>query len=76
MTRELRCTAGHVVGVRQAGVYTGLVVIRCAGRSIAVREQGIVAVLCECGQSWEPTMARLPLDDIEIKAPTLAVGRR
>ena len=72
MTRELRCTAGHVVGVPQCGEYTGLVLLRSHGREFLVRLSGIVAIRCDCGSGWVPDAAGMPLDGLETKAPQLA----
>lgn len=78
MSRELRCTAGHVVGIPQCGDYTGLVLLVSAkgrrGREYLVRLAGIVAIRCDCGAGWTPDAAGLPLEGLEHKAPSL-VGR-
>ena len=73
MTRELRCPTGHVIGVMVGPAYAGLVSMRHHGReSIGV----MVCIRCErCGECWRPDAPRLPLDDLEVKAPTL-MGRR
>jgi len=73
VTRELRCTAGHVVGVRQGPPQDGVVAIRHQGRRIVC--YGVIVIECACGECWRPDAPRLPLDDLEVKAPTLA-GRR
>ncbi len=69
MTRPLRCTAGHVVGVEHdthEGVY---VVINHHGRQYVV--YGVVVLRCGCGATWRPDAA-LPLEGLERKMPTLA----
>lgn len=75
MTRELRCAAGHVVGTRLGTARVGQVALRHHGRAAIVYEHGILEIACECGATWTPDAPRLPLDDLEVKAP-LAAGRR
>ena len=71
MTRELRCTAGHVVGVLTR--YPGLVAVQHHGREVVA--YGVVCIRCQCGATWTPDAPRRPWDDLEVKAPQLA-GRR
>jgi hypothetical protein len=73
MTRQLRCPAGHVVATRQGQPQDGILAIRTNGRRIVC--YGVIIIECACGACWRPDAPRLPLDDLEYKAPTLA-GRR
>jgi hypothetical protein len=68
---ELRCAAGHVVGVTTR--YDGLIAVQHQGREIVA--YGVVCIRCTCGATWTPDAPRLPLEGLEWKAPTLA-GRR
>ncbi len=74
MTRELRCTAGHLMGVPQEVDGSDLVLLIRHGRAYLVDLVGIRAIQCECEAWWLPP-GRLPLAGLEYKAPSLA-GRR
>ncbi len=73
MTRELRCTSGHVVGVTLGPEHAGLVAVQHQGREIIA--YGIVVIRCGCGACWRPNAPGRPLDNLEVKAPQMA-GRR
>lgn len=69
-SRELRCAAGHVVGVRLGPEHAGLVAIRHHGREYIV--YGVVVLRCDCGATWRPEAPTAVLADLEYKTPTLA----
>lgn len=68
--RELRCTAGHVVGQVVGPRHAGLVTIQHQGREFIVF--GVVSIRCVCGAVWRQDAQPLPLADLEHKAPSLA----
>ena len=72
MTRALRCTAGHVVGVPQDVDGVTCVLLLRHGRAFLVQLSGIVAIRCNCGAGWLPDVPGLPLDGLEVKAPQMA----
>ncbi len=72
MTRELRCTAGHLMGVPQEVAGAEVVLLIRHGRAFLVDLVGIRAIQCECHAWWLPDPADLPLAGLEYKAPLLA----
>ncbi len=78
MTRPLRCTAGHVVGVEVDSDEGVRIVLKSRDRGRRSERLSIVGVVyllrCTCGAVWRPETA-LPLSNLEVKAPSLA-GRR
>ncbi len=72
MTRELRCTAGHLMGVPQEVDGSDLVLLIRHGRAFLVDLAGIRAIQCECHAWWLPDPSGLPLAGLEYKAPSLA----
>ncbi len=70
MTRELRCTAGHLVGVERDTADGVLVVLQHRGREY--RFYGALDYArCQCGGVWWRGVM-LPLEGLERKMPTLA----